>query len=59
MVSGFLAAPHVSRLSPDFGEQLKGIAVTVSLASKHRPAAVTVQLRQVCAKYFRNSFLYY
>ena len=59
IVRGITAVPDVSRFSPVHGEQLKGIAVTVSLASKHRPAAVTVQLRQVCAKYFRNSFLYY
>ena len=38
---------------------VKGIAVTVSLAGGGRPSAVTVSLRQVCAKYFRDSFLYY
>jgi len=59
IVRGITAVPDVSRFSPRHGELLKGIAVTVSLASKGRPAAVTVQLRQVCAKYFRNSFLYY
>jgi hypothetical protein len=58
IVRGVAAVPGVSRFSPNSGEQLKGIAVTVSLASNRRPAAVTVQLRQVCAKYFRDSFLY-
>src|SRR4051812_17797242 len=59
ILRGVSAIPEVSRVSPNSGEQLKGIAVTVSLARKHRPAVITVQLRQVCAKYFRNSFLYY
>ena len=53
------AVPGVSRVSPYHGEQLKGIAVTVSLASRKRPATVIVNLRQVCARHFRDSFLYY
>ena len=56
------AVPAISRYSQNYGETLKGIAVTVSVASgpptKKRPAAVIVNLRQVCARYFRNSFLY-
>ena len=59
IVRAVSAVPEVSRVSPYHGEQLKGIAVTVSLASRRRPATITVQLRQVCAKYFRDSFLYY
>jgi len=59
IVQAISAAPEVSRFSPYHGEALKGIAVTVSLASRRRPASVTVSLRQVCAKYFRNSYLYY
>jgi hypothetical protein len=59
IVRAISAVPEVSRFSPHYGEQLKGIAVTVALASRKRPATVTVTLRQVCAKYFRDSFLYY
>ena len=59
IVRAISAAPEVSRLSRYHSEQLKGIAVTVSLASRRRPATVTVKLRQVCARYFRDSFLYY
>jgi hypothetical protein len=59
IVRAISAVPEISRLSPYHGEQLKGIGVTVSLASRRRPATVTVTLRQVCAKYFRDSFLYY
>jgi hypothetical protein len=59
IVRGLSAVPEVSRYSPLDGEQLKGIAVTVSLASTMQPASVVVSLRQVCAKYFRDSFLYY
>ena len=53
------AVPEISRFSPNYGEQLKGIAVTVLLSGGARPAIVTVNLRQVCAQYFRNTFLYY
>jgi len=53
------AVPEISRFSPHYGEQLKGIAVTVLLSGPARPASVTVSLRQVCAQYFRNTFLYY
>ncbi len=53
------AVPQVSRFSPGYGEQLKGIAVAVSLRNRPRPATVVVNLRQVCAQYFRNTFLYY
>ena len=53
------AVPEVSRFSPHYGEQLKGIAVTVLLQKNARPAAVTINLRQVCAQQFRNTFLYY
>lgn len=59
VVRGLSAVPEVSRYSLLYGEQLKGIAVTVSLASTRQPASVVVSLRQVCAKYFRDSFLYY
>ncbi len=59
VVRAVSAVPEVSRFSPHYGENLKGIAVTVLLAPHARPAAVTVSLRQVCARYFRNTFLYY
>jgi hypothetical protein len=57
VVSGFVAAPHVSRLSPDFGEQLKGVAVIAKLSGGNRPARIVVRLRPVCAQSFRDSFL--
>ncbi len=59
IVAGLSAVPKASRLSPDHGETLKGIAVAVRLAHTGRPARVVVALRQVCARYFRNTFLYY
>ena len=59
IVRGVSAIPEVSRMSPLYGEQLKGIAITVSLRSRAGPATVVLNLRQVCAEYFRNTFLYY
>ena len=53
------AAPHVSRYSPLYGEQLKGVDLVVSLYGSSRAARVVVDLQQVCAQYFRNSFLSY
>ena len=52
------AAPEVSRFSPLYGEQLKGIAVAVSLNRGGGPAVVVLNLRQVCAEYFRRTVLY-
>ena len=59
VVRSFFAGPEISRYSPHYGEALKGIAVGVSLEPTRRPVRVVVRLRQVCAQYFRNSFLYY
>jgi len=59
IVRGVSAVPEVSRMSPLYGEKLKGIAITVSLSSRAGPATVVLNLRQVCAEYFRNTFLYY
>jgi hypothetical protein len=53
------AVPQVSRASPNYGEQLKGIAIAVSLRRGAQPATVILNLRQVCAEYFHNTFLYY
>ena len=53
------AIPEVSRFSPLYGEQLKGIAIDVSLKSGAGPATVVLSLRQVCAEYFRRTVLYY
>lgn len=53
------AVPEVSRFSPYYGESLKGIAVAVTLRTHGRPARVVLDLRQVCAKRFVNTFLYY
>jgi hypothetical protein len=53
------AVPKISQFAAGHGEQLKGIAVTVSLKRGAGPAKVMVNVRQVCAQYFRNTFLYY
>ena len=53
------AAPQISRLSPHGGEQLKGIAVVVRLPNHNPRARVVLTVRQVCARYFRDTFLYY
>jgi hypothetical protein len=53
------AVPEVSRAAPNYGEKLKGIAIAVSLRNVARPPIVILKLRQVCAEYFRNTFLYY
>jgi hypothetical protein len=53
------AVPQVSRASLNYGEHLKGIAIAVSLRNGTRPPIVVLNLRQVCAEYFRNTFLYY
>jgi hypothetical protein len=58
VVHGFFATPEVSRFSPYYGEALKGIAVGVTFQPTRRPVKVVVRLRQVCARFFRNSFLY-
>ena len=58
-VLGVSAIPEVSRISPHFGERLKGIALDVALVSPAEPARVVLDLRQVCATHFRNTFLYY
>jgi len=58
-VRSFFAGPLVSRYSPHYGEELKGIAVSVTVQAGRRPVSVVIGLRQVCAQYFRNSFLYY
>jgi hypothetical protein len=59
IVSGVSASPELSRISPNYGERLKGIAITVSLRNRAPPATVVLNLKQVCAEYFRNTFLYY
>ena len=59
VVHGFSAAPEVSRFSPYYAEALKGVAIGVTVQPNRRPVRVLVRLRQVCAKFFRNSFLYY
>jgi hypothetical protein len=56
---GVSAVPQISRYTSGHGEQLKGIAVAVTLRRGAGPATVVVNLRQVCAQYFRNTFLYY
>jgi hypothetical protein len=58
IVQSLSATALVSHLSPDYDEQLKGIEIRVNLKRHDRSASVTVSLRQVCAQYFRNTFLY-
>ena len=58
VVRSFTAVPARSRLSPYFGEDLKGINVTVSLYKSRISPVVRLRLRQDCAKYLRNTFLY-
>jgi hypothetical protein len=58
IVQSLSATAQVSHLSPNYGEQLKGIDIRVNLKRHDRSASVSVSLRQVCAQYFRNTFLY-
>ena len=55
------AVPEISKMSPNHGERLKGIKVAVSLTKTkaRQPVRVVLKLRQVCARHFRNTFLYY
>jgi hypothetical protein len=59
VVRSFTAVPARSRLSPYFGEDLKGIHVRVSLNKSRISPVVRLRLQQNCAKYLRNTFLYY
>ena len=59
VVRSFTAVPARSRLSPHFGEDLKGIRVMVSLYKSRISPVVRLRLQQDCAKYLRNTFLYY
>lgn len=58
-VRSVTAVPEISMFSRYYGEQLKGINVAVSVDPSRRPASVVLNLSQVCAKHFRNTFLYY
>jgi hypothetical protein len=58
-VRAITAVPEISTPSPNYGERLKGIRVAVSLKETQRPVRIVLKLRQVCAKHFRNTFLYY
>jgi hypothetical protein len=53
------AVPDISMLSPHFGERLKGIRIAVTLEKARQPVRIVLKLRQVCARHFRNTFLYY
>lgn len=59
IVKAISAVPELSRFSRDYGEAIKGIAVTVRLKRSLTDASVELRLRQVCAEYFRDTFLYY
>ncbi|HEX3952238.1 MAG TPA: hypothetical protein VHW90_01610 [Stellaceae bacterium] len=58
-VRAISAVPEVSRLSSRYGEGLPGVAVSILLWHTNKPATVVLDLRQVCAQYFRDTFLYY
>jgi len=58
IVQSLTATPQISQLSPNYGEQLKGIDIHVALNRGNRSAVISISLRQVCARYFRNTFLY-
>jgi hypothetical protein len=53
------ARPALSHFSPYYGEQLRGIDIAVALAKGYRSARVRVRVSQVCARHFRNTFLYF
>lgn len=57
IVGSVAAAPHLSRLSPDFGERLKGIEIVARLTARDPSVRIIVRLRQVCAEHFHESFL--
>ena len=57
VVRDVAATPHLSRFSPGYGEQLKGVEIVAALNAPNRAARVVVRLRQVCAEHFRDSFL--
>ncbi|MGD9616712.1 MAG: hypothetical protein AB7H90_16145 [Alphaproteobacteria bacterium] len=59
VVRAVSAVPEISTMSPYHGERLKGIRVAVALEKTRQPVSVVLQLRQVCARHFRNTFLYY
>jgi hypothetical protein len=59
VVRSFTAVPARSLLSPYFGEDLKGINLTVSLYNSSTSPTVRILLHQRCAKYLHNTFLYY
>jgi hypothetical protein len=59
VVASFSAVAARSRLSPYFGEDLKGVDITVSLYRSRTPPVVRLRLTQDCAEYLRDTFLYY
>jgi hypothetical protein len=59
VVRAVSAVPEVSTVSPYFGERLKGIRIAVTLERTRQPVRIVLKLRQVCARHFRNTFLYY
>jgi hypothetical protein len=59
VVRSLTAVPARSLLSPYFGEDMKGIDVTVLLYKSKPSPVVRIRLQQECAKYLHNTFLYY
>jgi hypothetical protein len=58
IVRGVTASPQTNRLSQLPGEALEGVEVVVTLRRPYAAPRVVIELRQVCAQYFRNTFLY-
>jgi hypothetical protein len=57
-VQQILAVPHISRRSANYGEELKGVEISAALSRPLSGARIVVEVRQVCAQHFRNSFLH-
>lgn len=57
-VQHILAVPHLSQHSPNYGEELKGVEISADLSRPVRGTRIVVEVRQICAQFFRNSFLY-
>lgn len=59
IVQAVSAVPEISRYSPDDFNSLRGVAVSVAVGTSRRPVRVVLNVRQVCARHFRNTFLYF
>jgi hypothetical protein len=58
IVRSVTVVPEIGNYSQDYGERLEGVDIRVALKRGDRHSVVSVSLGQVCARYFRDSFLY-